>query len=142
MENSNMMLHEQLGIEYPNIPYLWHYNDFANLYTTFKIIKLDKKLIIKLLEKINNKQLLKEINNLSDDITDYYINIQYKADSIFYNNKSDEIYIGFHTWLHKVHTGLNKIEKTKMYTQYKFECGIFTVLGKVAYPKDYPFKKT
>jgi len=30
------MNHQELGIIYPNIPFLWHYNDFANLYPSIE----------------------------------------------------------------------------------------------------------
>jgi hypothetical protein len=132
-----IMEHKALNIIYPAMPFIWHYYDIANIYLTKETKVLTKNEFIKITSM--NQKLIDILNTL-DDRTEYYINIQYKSHDILYNNKNNELYISFHTWLLK-QSGITEIPNSKLDMEYKFECGIFPLIGEIKYAKYFPFKK-
>lgn len=135
-----MTFHEKLGMTFPHVPFIWHYDDFANLYKTHKILQIDKQKMIKMLETCGNKDVLNDILDL-DDNTEFYIHSQYKGEEVYYNNKSNEIYLSFHTWLYGLETKKTKIGNNHLDHEYKFDCSVYDVSGYIEPSEFYPIKK-
>jgi hypothetical protein len=135
-----------LGFNFPPIPFLWHYNDFAQPYPVHSIQKVDSKIFNTLVKKNGyNHNLNRLISKLKDKTTDFYILAQYKKENYWYNECSDpnEIYLSYHTWMHINHTKnfcINNIDKYS--AKYKYFTGLYSLnKSKISESKDYPKKK-
>ena len=129
------MNHQELSIIYPNIPFLWHYNDFANLYPSCEQIKITNDEFKLLNDKYNLNLLDKYIN------TEYYLHKQYLGNDCFYNNKNNEFYISFHTWLLTQLEGYNyEIGSTDIYYKFNFKCYLIPIYGTIKTHYNFPEK--
>ncbi|QKF94291.1 hypothetical protein QKU48_gp0833 [Fadolivirus algeromassiliense] len=125
-----------LGIEFPPIPYLWHYDDFLQPFPVYGIKKIS---INKFKDfKIN----LEEINDLNDLNCDVYILAQYKREKVLYNESSDsnEVYLAYHTWLFNNLTKTTEIADKKVNFKFRLLTGIYPISGNFEHYKHYPFK--
>jgi hypothetical protein len=129
------MNHQKLGIIYPNIPFLWHYNDFANLYPSIEQKQLSCDEFKLLNDKYNLNLLDKYIN------TEYYLHKQYLGNEYFYNNKNNEFYISFHTWLLKQLEGdIYQIGSNDIYYKFNFKCYLIPIYGTINTHFNFPEK--
>lgn len=120
-----------LGISFPSIPYIWHYDDFAMPFPVYKMQKVtlfDLKNVIR--ENINNC-LVDELRGLSDYNTDVYIVAQYKNERFMYSDttNSNELYLSYHTLLYNSYTKKNRIDDTNINLQFRYLTGIYTIEG-------------
>ena len=126
-----------LGVEFPPIPYLWHYDDFLQPYPVYGATKIS---IYKLRNMVNNK--IENLNDLNDNNCDTYILAQYKKERFMYheNTNPNEIYLSYHTLLFNNLTRLNKIDNVPTNYKFKFLTGIYPLSGEYSMHKHYPFK--
>jgi hypothetical protein len=130
------MNHAELNIVYPNIPFIWHYNDFANIYPSLE----QKKITFDEFKLLNNKYKLNTLNIYNN--ADYYIHKQYLKDKYIYDNVSNEFYIGFHTWLLKQLEGDDyEIGSNDVYYNFSFKCSLFPIYGEISTHYNFPEKK-
>lgn len=138
---SLLIKHDELGIHYPSMPFLWHYNDFANPYLTHesKILSED--------EFNEIKKKYKHVSDIVDSIPiekEYYLHKQLRMDDFYYNCKSQEVYISFHSWLLKqlegpeISIGCNS--ENNYYYKFIFKCQIIPLFGEIKAHKNFPEK--
>jgi len=129
-----------LGINFCPVPFLWHYDDFAQPYPVYGLNKIKlQKLFNKVKDKNNNLKLA--LNGLNDRNTDIFTIAQYKNDSFLYNesSNSDEIYLSYHTWLYMNLTKNYEINnKIKENYKFRFLTGIYPIEGKINHSDTYP----
>lgn len=148
----NLVYDTQLyKIEFPPIPFLWNYNDYAQPYPVYGVKKINAakfKETIKSLNEANNFNKIMESQCLNDKTSDFYVIAQYKREDFWYSPETlpDDIYVSYHTWLHINHTKQFRISDNKLPNKYnkcyKFETGIYPVVGDTVVNKHYPFKLT
>lgn len=124
-----------VGVDFPPIPYLWHYDDFFQPFPihAIKKISIDK---LKLLYSIN------QFNDLTDKNTDVYVVAQYKKEKVMYNELTNptELYLSYHTWLYNNFTKTTEITNKKLNFKFRFLTGIYPIIGNYEHHKYYPFK--
>lgn len=126
--------HTELGIDFQAIPFIWHYNDFANPYPTYESKKMSADDVRKLEEKY-------KINLSCIPEPEYYCHKQYRAEDFLYNSKSQEVYLGFHTWLLRQIEGPEfKIGDNDIYYKFKFRCQLIPLQGTIRQHKNFPEK--
>jgi hypothetical protein len=135
-----MSLIHSLGIEFPPIPFLWNYNDFANPFPSLQIDKIDKNKFIKIIGN-DNVALHQELDTLFDNNTDFYIHVQYKEDKYIYEGGNDDIYLGYHSWCYCNHMKKNvlEIKKGKFYL---FKSALYSLVGDIEHSDTFPNKGT
>ena len=136
-----------MGIDFPPIPFLWNYNDFAQPYPLYGILKIGVTKFVEILNKFqSNNKLNENIKGLNDLNTDFYINIQYKKELCWYNedmtnNSLNDIYLSYHTWMHINHNKQYNIQNYNKYSYiYEFMTGLYSLEGKIETNKVFPFK--
>ncbi len=123
-----------LDITFPPIPYLWHYDDFAQPFPVYGIVKVS---IYKLKKLVNNIP-----SDLTDKNCDTYILAQYKKEKVLYSKLSNpyELYISYHTWLYYNLTKSCIINNNEINFKFRFLTGICEISGKLETYENYPFK--
>jgi hypothetical protein len=135
-DNNLYTEHATLKIKYPAVPFVWHYNDFANPYPVHELKILTQQEFAKFNEK-NNLGLDEYIN----ETTEFYLNKQYRMDDFYYmNQKVPEIYVNYHTWLMKQLNGTNVIEHENNYYKFNFLCKIVPIQGDTITLPNFPHK--
>ena len=135
-----------IGIDFPPIPFLWNYNDFAQPYPIYGISKIGVTKFLEILTKFKpNDKLNDNIKGLNDINTDFYINIQYKKELYWYSeevaNLPNDIYISYHTWMHINHTKQYNIQNYNKYNSvYEFLTGLYSLEGNITTNEFFPFK--
>lgn len=135
---SLLIKHDELGIHYPAMPFIWHYNDFANPYPTHesKFLSEDEFNVI--------KQKYKHVSDIVDSILiekEYYLHKQLRMEDFYYNHKSQEVYISFHSWLLKQLEGADaSVGGNDYYYKFIFKCQIIPLFGEIKAHKDFPEK--
>ena len=132
-----MHINHYLGINFPPIPFLWHYDDFAQPFPIHGI----KKISIHKLRSLTN---IKNLNlfNLNDKNCDVYILAQYKKEKVIYNETTDpnEIYISYHSWLYNNLTKSTSIKNIEIDFKFRFLTSIIPIVGELEHYNEYPFK--
>lgn len=142
MEQNNLSIfHKGFNKYYQKIPFIWSYNDILMPYEVYKCNKLTKDEFKNIINKKKSIELDKILETLEDN-TEYYYNIQYKKQDIWYMNRyNNELYISFHTWLFHKDTGLNYINNSKgIKKSYDMEVAIFPFDGSYKTTINYPHK--
>lgn len=123
-----------LDITFVPIPYIWHYDDFAQ---PFPIYGIKKVSIYKLRKLINNIPI-----DLTDKNCDTYILAQYKKEKVLYSELTNptELYISYHTWLYYNLTKSCAINDSEINLKFQFLTGIRQIEGKLKEYEHYPFK--
>lgn len=126
-----------LGINFPPIPFLWHYEDFAQPFPVYGC----KKISIYKLKQLVKNNLLADLNDKNCDV---YILAQYKKEKIMYSETADssELYLSYHTWLYNNLTKQTKINNDKLNLKFRFLTGIYSIQGNLQQSGNYPFKKS
>jgi hypothetical protein len=133
--------HKKLDIDYPSIPFIWHYNDFCNLYPTIKSENLNKDRFLEILAKYENIQQIIDIANKNTD-TEFYLNIQFRESIELYNSKTNELYVSFHTWLYKTLYNCDIIPDDDQFNvSFSLTCGLFPITNNISKSINFPFKK-
>lgn len=134
-------MNHHLSILFPSIPFLWHYDDFGLPFPVLKSKQVDKQEFIDLIQNFNNHTVKNMINKIDNSTTEFHVIVQHRQNSIFYNETTDfnEMYVSFHTWLHKNHKKTDSIDYQHKYKQfYRFYSGIYSLVGNIFQSKQYP----
>lgn len=135
-----MIKYTKLNVEYPECPFIWHYDDMANIYPVAYCDKLNYEKMVIIAESCENKFLKDALEEIKDN-ADFYVIGQYKHESHFYNAaEKNEIYISFHTWLYKYLTEKDTIDDTKLNVSFDISSGIFPLIGEINHVDNYPFR--
>ena len=130
-------INHYLGINFPPIPYLWHYDDFAQPFPIYGI----KKISIYKLRSLSNKlnPILAELNDKNCDV---YILAQYKKEKIMYTEtiNQNELYLSYHSWLYNNLTKSTSIKDGIMNFKFRFLTGICSIEGDLTQYEKFPFK--
>ena len=124
----------QLGFELPRVPYLWDYAEMDIVYPAARAVK---KVTYNDLKKLID-EYIKFPLYLSDDDTDFYINVQKKNIS---SSSTDTIYLAYHTWLLDHDTIDMDISMTTR-KKYLFKTSIYPIDGTIGYSCGYPRQGT
>lgn len=137
-QNKLHLINHHLGIQFPPIPFLWHFNDFAQPFPIYGIKKINMEKL-KTLVWIDDYPSLK---NLNDSNTDIYILAQYKKEKVMYSELSmdDEVYISYHTWLYYNFTHAFAIPDFNIKMKFRFWTGLYKITGEINTYPYYPFK--
>lgn len=130
-----------IGIEFPSVPFLWYYNDFALPFPVIKSKQTTHDEIQSYVDKYGSVLLKNIINKTTDDDTEFYIIAQQRQASEMYNQNTDfdEIYLSFHTWLHKNDKNTDEITYVEKYSKtYQFMTAIYSLIGTIYESSDYP----
>ena len=123
------------GIKFCSIPFLWHYNDFAQPFPVEKVKKLNYSDFINTIAKnnINNDMFKNNLRGISDSNTDFYVVAQYRKEAFWYSEESDvnELYLSYHTWMYTNHVKSFDIDPTIKRINYNFITGVFSGQNKI-----------
>lgn len=129
-ENSIKYVQHPLGFNFCSIPFLWHYDDFAQPFPVEKIKKVKYSEFMNLLKKNNtdNSMFKNNLGGVTDDNTDFYILAQYRKEDFYYSENVDkrELYLSYHTWLYTNHLGSYDIDPSINRINYSFLTGVFS----------------
>jgi len=137
------LLHHYLNINFSPVPFIWHYDDFAQPYPLYGIKKINYHHLKKYW---GNKNLWFATKDLNDNNTDIYISIQYKMENYMYNptTKPSELFLSYHSWLYTNAVNNYEITENDISQPYKFRylTGIIPLEGTFEYSATYPFLLT
>lgn len=135
-----MIKYPKLNIEFPNCPFIWHYEDMANIYPVVENKESSYTELKDIIGKYDENKSLSNILLELKDNADFYIISQCKKEDIYYNSANTrEIYISFHTWLYKYLTNKDVFDG-KINVEFDINCGIYPVAGELDYVNNYPYR--
>ncbi len=133
-----------LGISYSYVPFIWHYNEFAQPFPSHLTKSVTSEQFLDRLAKFDYKKnyaLTQVLNGFTNENSEFFVNCQFKLDRVFYNEDTpnSELYVSFHPWLYRNHTGKDTIEYVKRYCDiYRYNTGLYSVSGLLKPSNTYP----
>jgi hypothetical protein len=126
-----------LGIQFSPLPFLWHYDDFAQPFPVYGCKKISIYKLRSLIGANNNIFL-----DLNDKNTDVYILAQYKNEKVYYTETSNpnELYLSYHTWLYNNLTNTTSIKNNDINMKFKFLTQVQQIDGILSQNANYPYK--
>ena len=125
------IIEHYLGMKFVPIPFLWHYDDFAQPFPIYGI------------RKITYDEMKKYTENITIPKTaDFYVLAQYRKEKEVYTQTTspNELYLSYHSWLYHNLTGKTQIENNAINLRFGFYTGIVPIGGKIDEFKFYPNK--